>query len=109
MTNKFEVLQKNPQRDVSQVQVYLNVTELSQNFDYNINLSSDAPIHPPREYVKVINPPKRLYQSLRSFYIRLENNLLYVHIDQFTLTFKIRYLQFTQSCTKLTVATPGPS
>ena len=91
------------------MQVYLIVTELSQNFDYNVNLSSNPPIHPPREYVKVINPPKPLNQSLWSFYIRLENNLLYVHIDQFTLTFKIRYLQFTQSCTKLTVATPGPS
>ena len=91
------------------MQVYLIVTELSQNFDYIVNLSSDPPIHPSREHEKVINLSKRLNQSLWSFYIRLENNLLYVHIDQFTLTFKIRYLQFTQSCTKLTVATPGPS
>ena len=90
--------------------VYLIVTELSQNSDYNIKLSSDPPFHPPREYVKVINPPKPLNQSLWSFYISLENNLLfYVHIDQFDLTFKIRYLQFTQSFTKLTVATHGPS
>ena len=36
------------------------------------------------------------------FCIRLENNLLYVHFDQFTLTFKNSYLQLTQSCTKLT-------
>ena len=85
------------------MQVYLIVTELSQDFDYNVNLSSDPPIHLPREYVKVINLPKPLNQSLRSFYITLENNLLYVHIDQFTLNFKIRYLQFTQS------STPGPS
>ena len=77
------------------MQVYLIGSELGQNFDYNVNLSSDQSIHPPREYVKVINPPKPLNQSLWSFYIRLENNLLYVHIDQFTLTFKIRYLQFT--------------
>ena len=91
------------------MQVYLIVTELSQNFDYDVNLSSGPPIHPPKGYVKVINPPKPLNQSLWSFYIRLENNLLYVHIDQFTLTFKIRYLQFTQSCTELIVATPGSS
>ena len=91
------------------MQVYVIVIELSQYFDYNVNLSSDPPINLPKDYVKVINRPKPLNQSLWSFYIRLENNLLYVHIDQFTLTFKIRYLQFTQSCTKLTVAKPGPS
>ena len=60
-------MEKILQRDVSQVQVCLIVTELSQNFDYNVNLSSDPHIHPPREYVKVINPPKPLNQSLWFF------------------------------------------
>ena len=41
---------KSPQRDVSQVQVYLIVNELSQKFNYNDNLSSYPPIPPPREY-----------------------------------------------------------
>ena len=58
-------------------------------------MSTYPAIHSFREYVKVINSPKPLKQSLWSFYIRLENNLLYMHIDQFTLTFEIRLLGFT--------------
>ena len=54
---------KIPQWDVIQVQVYHIVTKLSQKFDYNVNLFSNPPIHPPREYVKVINPPKPLNKS----------------------------------------------
>ena len=64
------------------MQVYLIVSELSQNFDYDVNLYSDQPIHPPTEYVKVMNPPKPRNQSSRSFYIRLENDLLYDQYDQ---------------------------
>ena len=63
--NNFRSYQKIPQRDVSQVQIYLIVTELSQNFDYNVNLSRDPPIHLPRNYVKLKDP----------------------HIDQSTLAF----------------------